>query len=345
MGIKRTLSIGDIHGRNIWKNLTHGTVKDYESWRTAIDSGIDVNAKVFKSMPYRKFDKIIFVGDYVDSFTVDNLTMKLNLLEIIHLKKALGDKVVLLIGNHDISYIVPNQQCSGFRPEMKLDFYQIYNNNIGLFKAAHEEVDKHGRPWLWTHAGVTTGWISELRSVLRNSVTRHYQITKDWDLENVANLINNAWELRIPSLFNVDSESGGFNSWAGPFAPSEVEATTRQQELIRDLPVPSRRYAGAYSPGAYSPIGVLTRLSGSGDMILPLMGRQLANGRSRYQYYTMMTSGSANPPLPVSVNGKSCTSEYGCDTISNGDVVYVDGINDTFRATIYENDFFTYVPY
>ena len=135
------------------------------------------------------------------------------------------------------------------------------------------------------------------------------------------------------------------NSWAGPFAPSEVEATTRQQELIRDLPVPSRRYAGAYSPGAYSPIGVLTRLSGSGDMILPLMGRQLPNGRSRYQYYTMMTSGSANPPLPVSVNGKSCTSEYGCDTISNGDVVYVDGINDTFRATIYENDFFTYVPY
>ena len=217
MGIKRTLSIGDIHGRNIWKNLTHGTIEDYEIWRTAIDSGTDVNAKVFKSMPYRKFDKIIFVGDYVDSFTVDNLTMKLNLLEIIHLKKALGDKVVLLIGNHDVSYIVPNNHCSGFRPEMKLDFYQIYTDNMGLFKAAHEEVDKHGRLWLWTHAGVTTGWISELRSVLSNPTTRFYKITKDWDLENVANLINNAWELRIPSLFNVDTESGGFSSWAGPF--------------------------------------------------------------------------------------------------------------------------------
>jgi len=130
------------------------------------------------------------------------------------------------------------------------------------------------------------------------------------------------------------------NSWAGPFAPSEVEATIRQQNLIRNSPIPTRGYADAYLP-----IGVLSRLSGSGDMILPLMGRQISNRRDKYQYYTMMTSGAANPPLPVSVNGKSCTSEYGCDSISNGDVVYVDGINDTFRATIYENDFFTYVPY
>jgi len=98
-------------------------------------------------------------------------------------------------------------------------------------------------------------------------------------------------------------------------------------------------------PGGYSPIGILTRMSGSGDMVLPLMGRQAASGRGQYQYYTMMTSGNINPKLPVSVNGKSCTSEYGCNEINNGDTVYVDGINDTFRATIYENNLFTYIPY
>lgn len=110
----------------------------------------------------------------------------------------------------------------------------------------------------------------------------------------------------------------------------------------RGIPVNMRTRG---QPASYSPIGVLTRMSGSGDMVLPLMGRQSANGRDKYQYYTMMTSGTINPKLPVSVNGKSCTSEYGCNEISNGDLVYVDGINDTFRATIYENDVFTYIPY
>ena len=143
-------------------------------------------------------------------------------------------------------------------------------------------------------------------------------------MDNITDLRNGVWK----------------GSWAGPFAPSETEATMRQQNKIRNSAIPTRGYAPEYSP-----IGILSRVSGSGDMILPLMGRQNVTGRSKYQYYTMMTSGSANPPLPVSVNGKSCASEYGCDEISNGDIVYVDGINDTFRATIYENDFFAYVPY
>jgi hypothetical protein len=95
----------------------------------------------------------------------------------------------------------------------------------------------------------------------------------------------------------------------------------------------------------YSQIGILTRLNGSGDMVLPLMGRQTPVGRGKYQYYTMMPSGNLNTKLPVSVNGKSCTSEYGCDEVSSGDIVYVDGINDTFRATIYESGLFSYIPY
>ena len=95
----------------------------------------------------------------------------------------------------------------------------------------------------------------------------------------------------------------------------------------------------------YSQIGILSRLTGSGDMVLPLMGRQTPTGRSKYQYYTMMPSGNMNTKLPVSVNGKSCTSEYGCDEVSSGDIIYVDGINDTFRATIYESGLFSYIPY
>lgn len=95
----------------------------------------------------------------------------------------------------------------------------------------------------------------------------------------------------------------------------------------------------------YNQVGILTTKS-NGTMILPLMGRNLWNGRDKWQYYTMSnTAGALNTKLPISVNGRSCTGEYGCDSISNGDTVYVEGYNDTFRATIYENSMLQYLPF
>jgi hypothetical protein len=94
----------------------------------------------------------------------------------------------------------------------------------------------------------------------------------------------------------------------------------------------------------YQQVGILTRGQG-GDLILPLMGRRNMTGRDKWQYYTMSNTGSLSAKLPVSSNGKSCTSEYGCDSLSNGDTIYVDGYNDTFKATIYENNLFRYLPF
>lgn len=95
----------------------------------------------------------------------------------------------------------------------------------------------------------------------------------------------------------------------------------------------------------YTQIGILTRNQGQEPMILPLMGRQPMTGRDKWQYYTISNSGNMNTTLPVSLNGKSCTGEYGCDILNNGDTVYVEGYNTTFRATIYENSQFRYIPY
>lgn len=112
------------------------------------------------------------------------------------------------------------------------------------------------------------------------------------------------------------------------------------------LPV-NIRTSSANTP--YRQIGILTKnvMSGRDPLILPLFGRNLLNGRDKWQYYTMANgSGVAfNAKLPISVNGKSCTSEYGCDSVSNGDTVYVEGYDDTFRATIYENGSMSYIPF
>ena len=95
----------------------------------------------------------------------------------------------------------------------------------------------------------------------------------------------------------------------------------------------------------FTQVGILTRVNGHDDLILPLMGRKLSSSRDKMQYYTMSNTGNLNTKLPVSRNGKSCTGEYGCDEISNGETVYVEGYSDTFKATVYENSRLNYIPY
>jgi hypothetical protein len=92
---------------------------------------------------------------------------------------------------------------------------------------------------------------------------------------------------------------------------------------------------------AYRQVGILTSTNGK-EQILALMGRPLLSNRDNWQYYTM--SERNNIKLPVSVKGKSCMNEYGCDKIYDGDTVYIEGYKDVFRATIYDNDTLRYIP-
>ena len=165
---------------------------------------------------------------------------------------------------------------------------------------------------------------------------------------------------------NPLSSQGGFDQIPGQ-SPQFGGISTRQDTLSNPY-APPLKHDGVYFPSdsgdirglpravvpinvqtrssnaSYSQVGILTRTNGGSDMILPLMGRRTMNGRDKYQYYTISNTGNLNTKLPVSLNGKSCTGEYGCDEISNSDVVYVEGYNDTFRATIYENGLFSYMP-
>lgn len=93
----------------------------------------------------------------------------------------------------------------------------------------------------------------------------------------------------------------------------------------------------------YRQLGILTRMNGE-EMILPLMGKPLYSNRSKWQYYTM-TDNNNIVKLPISSNGRSCTDEYGCDELTNGDTVYVEGYNDMFKITVYDNKYFQYIPF
>lgn len=103
--------------------------------------------------------------------------------------------------------------------------------------------------------------------------------------------------------------------------------------------VPTRGYDSSYRQ-----VGILTKNMGGKSIILPLMGRPLHANRNKWNYYTMSDKNNFIK-LPISVKGRSCSNDYGCDEVYNGDTVYVEGYNDAYKVTIYDNDLPRYIPF
>jgi len=184
------LSIGDIHGHDFWKGLV---------------------------LNPSDFDVIVFVGDYVDSFEKSNDTIKNNLLDIIEFKKTYPDKVILLLGNHDIQYALNspassqmNYHCSGYRPEMHFDLYDIFHENKDLFQAAYQYEN-----YIWTHAGIHRGWyqtfIAKFKSMFPEFVG------------NISEQINEAYYFEFKSLFDVGYLRWGMQKVGGIFWADKQE--------------------------------------------------------------------------------------------------------------------------
>ena len=91
----------------------------------------------------------------------------------------------------------------------------------------------------------------------------------------------------------------------------------------------------------YRQIGVLTNNDNS--MILPLFGRSIWNGSSRWNYYTQ-TDKFVSVHLPVFNKNKDCSAEYGCEELFDKDEVTVPQFNETFVVTLYHLEGPRYIP-
>ena len=65
--------------------------------------------------------------------------------------------------------------------------------------------------------------------------------------------------------------------------------------------------------------------------------------RDKWQYYVL---NKQNIKLPVIVNGKNSTNEYGTDSLENNDVVSISGHSNQpeFKVELYENNQHQYIP-
>lgn len=211
--MKKIISIGDIHGSKAWK-----------------DNFLIEERKVVLQGP--SIEKVIFVGDYVDSFSCTDEEIRQNLLDIIDFKQRYPDRVILLIGNHDIQYMNPNykRKYSGYRPTMMHDLYDIFNTHRGLFQFAHLEEDIEGDRVLWTHAGLTNSWYGELLMDVRHENYRFKDLFEEvLNREHrIDEILNLALEVNLDLIYNVDQDSGGIDLNAGPI-------WVRPETLMKDL--------------------------------------------------------------------------------------------------------------
>ena len=86
------------------------------------------------------------------------------------------------------------------------------------------------------------------------------------------------------------------------------------------------------------------------------MGRPLITNRDKWNFYAMSENNNLLK-LPISIGCGSSTSkcntnsytkcmgQNGCNDLYTGDTVKVDGYNDMFKVTTYENNMPQYIPY
>ena len=142
----------------------------------------DIHGRVFwkYSIEHKdKFDKIIFLGDYLDAYSPDLLVNeKDNFKEIIQFKKDNLDKVILLLGNHDCHYINSKiLHSSRYNPFKANIYHKLFNDNLDLFQLIYI-YDKY----LFSHAGVYQKWMDLNKLTLKDLL--------DCDLDKLSKSLN-----------------------------------------------------------------------------------------------------------------------------------------------------------
>ena len=128
--------IPDVHGRDFWRwVLSHR----------------------------KEEERVIFLGDYLDPYEDEWIYWSdayKGLLDIIELKRTDPEKVVLLLGNHDLHYLFPGLRGSRYNEYQAEKIRKTFMDNMDCFQMAAEcKID--GKRYLFTHAGVNKAWVEK----------------------------------------------------------------------------------------------------------------------------------------------------------------------------------------
>jgi len=159
MSDNKTVVIGDLHGRSEWKLIIH------------------------RENP----TKVIFVGDYFDSYDLSAAVQLFNYNEIINLKEENKIEVVMLIGNHDLHYFpeIGYNGTSGYQHHHAFQIADVIDRTRNHLRMAHQ-IDNI----LFTHAGFSPVWLETIFG-------KGYKLEEG---QTYADLINDIWRYK-PKTF------------------------------------------------------------------------------------------------------------------------------------------------
>jgi predicted phosphodiesterase len=173
----KIIAIPDLHGKDCWKQIDPA-----------------------------RFDKVIFIGDYVDA--KDGKTREViiqNLTSILAFKNQFPEKVVLLLGNHDIQYLhYPDHRCSGFDADIQSQLTRIFNENKSEFQIAWQRGNH-----LFVHAGVSRRYFAWLGAMVDEKMKYDGEMS-------IAHYLNRLHESKPNLVCVCGATRGGLYPYGGP---------------------------------------------------------------------------------------------------------------------------------
>jgi len=170
----KTIIIGDVHGRSLWKLITNQE---------------------------QDADRIIFIGDYFDSFDISGVEQIQNFKEIIEYKKTSSKEVIVLVGNHDHHYYpeVGYTGTSGYQKGIAPSITQAVDENGQYLQMAYSFGE-----FLFTHAGVSPTFMDGEFG------------EEGWVEDNVVELLNDLFKYKPRSFDFNGTDPYGDNTYQTP---------------------------------------------------------------------------------------------------------------------------------
>jgi len=137
--MEQTILIPDVHGRPFWRDAI-----------PYVDAGASC----------------IFLGDYSDPYGFEGISIAdtiANFRDIVAFARRYSERVLLLLGNHDLSYFGTGTKPWGIRTDRYSysyadSWHTLYSDNADLFGLCTCR-QAGGRPVLISHAGLHPVWV------------------------------------------------------------------------------------------------------------------------------------------------------------------------------------------
>lgn len=183
----KILIVPDVHGRTFWHKA---------------EELID------------EVDQVVFLGDYLDPYPHEGISFDDALVEftlILLFKEKYPDKVVLLLGNHDMHYVIKEfMDCSRLNKPKRQELHNLYNEYIDCFNLIHFIEDKY----VFSHAGLYEAWMDK------------YNLSID-ELKDYKTFLKERWN----ALEDCNWRRGGYDL-AGSCVWADIRESIVQDSLI-----------------------------------------------------------------------------------------------------------------